>query len=65
MASLTCNSAAFRASTSGVLAPGAVEARARIAPVVSLYVNSYNTAARKAYRAVGFRQQGTFATVLF
>ena len=40
-------------------------ARARIAPVVSLYVNSFNTAARKSYRAVGFREQGSFATVLF
>jgi predicted GNAT family acetyltransferase len=39
--------------------------RARIAPTVSLYVNDYNTAARKAYRSVGFREHGTFATVLF
>ena len=40
-------------------------ARDDIAPVVSLYVNSYNTAARKCYRAVGFREHGAFATVLF
>lgn len=40
-------------------------ARESIAPTVSLYVNSYNTAARKCYRAVGFHEQGTFATVLF
>ena len=36
-----------------------------IAPVVSLYVNDYNTAARKAYRSVGFREHDNFATVLF
>lgn len=40
-------------------------ARAQIAPVVSLYVNSYNGAAVAAYDAVGFRRVGTFATVLF
>lgn len=36
-----------------------------IAPVVSLYVNAYNTPALASYRAVGFQQVGTFATVLF
>jgi predicted GNAT family acetyltransferase len=40
-------------------------ARESIAPVVSLYVNDFNTPARKAYRAVGFREHGVFATVLF
>lgn len=40
-------------------------ARQSISPVVSLYVNSYNHAAIKAYRAVGFRPYGHFATVLF
>jgi predicted GNAT family acetyltransferase len=30
----------------------------------SLYVNDYNEVARRAYRAVGFRQIATFATVL-
>lgn len=39
--------------------------RSTIAPVVSLYVNDFNTPARKAYAAVGFEEQGTFATVLF
>jgi predicted GNAT family acetyltransferase len=40
-------------------------ARTAIAPVVSLYVNDYNTAARAAYQRVGFTQVGTFASVLF
>jgi predicted GNAT family acetyltransferase len=39
----------------------AVVAGGRIA---SLYVNSYNTVARAAYARVGFREVGTFATVL-
>ncbi|HEY3259467.1 MAG TPA: GNAT family N-acetyltransferase [Pseudonocardiaceae bacterium] len=33
--------------------------------IASLYVNSYNHPARGAYRKLGFRQVGTFATVLF
>ncbi|MCL2455184.1 MAG: DUF4081 domain-containing protein [Micrococcales bacterium] len=33
------------------------------APVVSLYVNSYNTRAIASYLAVGFRQVGSYATV--
>ena len=40
-------------------------AQATVAPVVSLYVNDYNVAARRAYERVGFRQVGTFASVLF
>jgi len=39
--------------------------RAKIAPVVSLYVNEFNTPARKTYAAVGFEEHATFATVLF
>lgn len=35
-----------------------------IAPVVSLYVNDYNTPARRTYRSVGFADSGRFATVL-
>lgn len=40
-------------------------ARTAIAPVVSLYVNDYNAAARAAYERVGFQQVGTYASVLF
>ena len=40
-------------------------ARATVAPVVSLYVNDFNTAARRAYEKVGFTQVTTFASVLF
>lgn len=52
----------------GLAAPGmaaVVELAREHAPVVSLYVNDYNTAARAAYARVGFREAGTFATVLF
>ncbi|MBT0995738.1 GNAT family N-acetyltransferase [Cellulomonas sp. DKR-3] len=35
------------------------------APVVSLYVNDFNVRAVAAYRSVGFRQVGSYATVLF
>jgi hypothetical protein len=40
-------------------------ARASIAPVVSLYVNAFNIAARRMYDRVGFERVGTFASVLF
>jgi predicted GNAT family acetyltransferase len=40
-------------------------ARAKFTPTVSLYVNSFNTPARKSYLAVGFKEVGSFATVLF
>jgi predicted GNAT family acetyltransferase len=39
--------------------------RARIAPVVSLYVNDFNVAARRAYERVGFVDVDTFMSVLF
>jgi predicted GNAT family acetyltransferase len=40
-------------------------ARTTIAPVVSLYVNDFNTIARATYRHVGFREVGRYASVLF
>jgi hypothetical protein len=40
-------------------------AQSSIAPIVSLYVNDFNEAARRSYEKVGFRQVGTFASVLF
>jgi predicted GNAT family acetyltransferase len=36
-----------------------------VAPVVSLYVNDYNHAARATYRRVGFTDRGSFMSVLF
>lgn len=40
-------------------------AQASVAPVVSLYVNDYNIAARASYTRVGFAEVGTFMSVLF
>ncbi|MEU3651270.1 GNAT family N-acetyltransferase [Streptomyces sp. NPDC032161] len=40
-------------------------ALADVAPVVSLYVNDFNTPARRAYARVGFRETGSFMSVLF
>jgi uncharacterized protein len=40
-------------------------ARRSVAPVVTLYVNDYNTPARRAYERVGFSQVGVFTSVLF
>lgn len=37
----------------------------KLAPVVSLYVNGYNTPALRTYQRVGFQPEGTFATILF
>lgn len=52
----------------GLSAPGmaaVVEHGLQLAPTVSLYVNSYNAAALRTYRKVGFEQVGTFSTILF
>lgn len=42
-----------------------VELARRFHPVVSLYVNDYNAAARAVYEHVGFRQVGELATILY
>lgn len=39
--------------------------RRGIAPVVSLYVNDWNTPARRAYQRVGFVETARFTTVMF
>ena len=41
------------------------DALRRVAPTVSLYVNDYNTPARRVYARCGFTSAGSFATVLF
>jgi predicted GNAT family acetyltransferase len=40
-------------------------ALACFAPVVTLYVNDYNSSARAVYRKVGFTEVDTFMSVLF
>ncbi len=53
----------------GLAVPGvaavAASAQQEVAPTVSLYVNDYNTAARRAYTRVGFTEVGRFTSVLF
>jgi predicted GNAT family acetyltransferase len=51
----------------GVAGMSAVVADAlrTVAPVVSLYVNHFNATALAVYSRCGFRQVGTFASVLF
>lgn len=51
-------------ATSGMAAVVDIALR-EIAPVVSLYVNDHNHAARRAYAAVGFEQTATFSTIMF
>jgi predicted GNAT family acetyltransferase len=41
------------------------DALRRVAPTVSLYVNDYNHPARRVYERCGFKQVGSFASVLF
>ena len=56
-----------RARGLGVAGTAAVVelARRQVSPIVSLYVNDFNVGARRSYEKVGFRQVGTFASVLF
>ncbi len=54
-----------RGLASQALSALVADALRRVAPSVSLYVNDYNHAALQLYRRCGFRQVGTFATVLF
>ncbi len=58
---------AYRGRGIGTAGTAAVveHARASIAPIVSLYVNDFNAPARAAYRRVGFRDVGQYASVLF
>jgi uncharacterized protein len=53
----------------GLAAPGmaavVAEARRSISPIVSLYVNDFNTPARATYRRAGFAEVGEFMSVLF
>jgi uncharacterized protein len=54
-----------RGLASAGMAAVVAEALRNVAPVVSLYVNDFNTPARAAYRRVGFAETATFASVLF
>jgi uncharacterized protein len=54
-----------RGLASAGMAAVVAEALRNVAPVVSLYVNDFNTPARAAYRRVGFTETATFASVLF
>jgi uncharacterized protein len=54
-----------RGYANGGMAAVVAHAQAGVAPVVSLYVNDFNAAARAAYARVGFAQVGSFMSVLF
>lgn len=51
-------------ATAGMAAVVAL-VRDRISPAVSLYVNEWNTPARRAYERVGFQETARFATLMF
>jgi predicted GNAT family acetyltransferase len=54
-----------RGLATGGVAAVVQDALTHVAPVVSLYVNDYNEAARATYRRVGFTDVGAFMSVLF
>lgn len=54
-----------RGIANGGMAAAVALAQGNIAPVVSLYVNDFNLAARAAYKRVGFAEVGAFMSVLF
>ena len=54
-----------RGLAAGAMAAVVQDALRRVAPTVSLYVNDYNTPARRVYARCGFASAGAFATVLF
>jgi predicted GNAT family acetyltransferase len=54
-----------RGLAAGAMAAVVADALRRVAPTVSLYVNDYNTPARRVYARCGFVSAGSFATVLF
>jgi predicted GNAT family acetyltransferase len=58
---------ALRGLGLGTAGTAAVAAAAQrdVAPIVSLYVNAFNTGALRAYERVGFARIDTFASVLF
>ena len=51
-------------AAAGMAAVAAI-VRAELAPTVSLYVNEWNTAARRAYARAGFVETARFSTVMF
>jgi GNAT superfamily N-acetyltransferase len=51
-------------ATAGMAAVARI-VRREIAPVVSLYVNEWNTSARRAYERVGFVESARFSTIMF
>ena len=54
-----------RGLASGGVAAVCAQALKDVAPVISLYVNQHNVAARRTYERVGFTTTTMFATILF